>query len=82
MRKTNHELSINKKYIASHLATPTASLTEINPPEAGLLFENDGKSSFFYLDSENDNVFFEKHDNLLFKHVYDPATHNFKTTSL
>jgi len=71
-----------KKYIASHLATPTASLTEVDTPKTGILFKNAGKSSFFYLDSKNDNTFFEEHDDSLFKHEYDPVTHDFKTSSL
>lgn len=68
-----------KKYIASHLATPTASLTEVTDPEAGILFKNGEDSSFFYLDPQYSNVFFEKHENLLYEHEYDPATHDFKS---
>ncbi|GAB5052053.1 hypothetical protein [Pediococcus ethanolidurans] len=73
---------IIKKYIASHLATPTASLTEVTTPTAGILFKNGDNSSFFYLDANDQNVFFEKHDELLYQHSYDPSTHDFTTVTL
>ncbi len=73
---------IIKKYIASHLATPTASLTEVTDPQAGIIFKNGDNSSFFYLDDNDSNSFFEKHGELQYKHTYDANTHDFTTVIL
>ncbi|WP_412989277.1 hypothetical protein ACLJJ6_09860 [Pediococcus siamensis] len=71
-----------KKYIASHLATPTASLTEVHEPLAGILFKDGDNSSFFYPDPQNETIFFEQYGELRYKHEYNAVTHNFKSIKI
>ncbi|GEP18883.1 hypothetical protein [Pediococcus argentinicus] len=71
-----------KMYIASHLATTTATLEEVKKPLAGISFSDGDNQAFFYPDQTNDQAFFEEQDQVVLKHIFDPELNQFTTEEL
>jgi hypothetical protein len=74
------ELQLIKKYIAAYLSTPTAKLTTVSAPMAGIQVTNGDDESFFYPSTTDENTFFEEFGEHVYMHVYDPAKKTFETT--